>query len=111
MNEAQLGLSRSYADKIQSSNAEAAGVLLLVLDCGCIKAAPFNRHGDPVGRSALLRVIAGEKRRVCLRCRKDQGEDGARVLESTVLWLQPCLLSKRERDKILRKVLAGSAKR
>jgi hypothetical protein len=108
MNETQLALTKAYANKIQSSNTEAAGVALLVLDCGCIRAAPFNQAGDPAGGVALLRVIIGDKRRSCQRCQKDKGNNPARVQESTVLWFEPCPLSKKERKLTGRKILGGA---
>lgn len=111
MNEAQLGISRSYADKIQSSNREAVGVVLLLLDCGCIRAAPFDCRGELLGRAALLRVIAGDKRRICQKCRKDEGNNPARIQESTVLWFQPCSFSKREKEKMAKRILSGAGTR
>ena len=107
MKETQLALTKAYASKIQSSNTEAAGVALLVLDCGCIRAVPFDRAGDPAGGVALLRVIAGDKRRSCQRCQKDKGNNPARVRESTALWFEPCPLSKKERKLTERKILRG----
>ena len=105
MNETQLALTKAYANKIQSSNTEAAGVALVVLDCGCIRAAPFDRAGDPAGGVALLRVIIGGKRRSCQRCQKDKGNNPARLRESTVLWFEPCPLSKKEMKLTERKIL------
>lgn len=111
MNEAQLGISRNYADKIQASNREAVGVVLLVLDCGCIKAAPFDCRGESVGRTAQLRVISGDKRRICVKCRKDEGKNPDRIRESNLLWFQPCPFPKREREKLAKRILSGKGVR
>ena len=109
MDETQLALTKAYANKIRSSNTEAAGVAFLLLDCGCIRAAPFNRPGDPAGGVAVLRVIIGDKRRSCQRCQKDKGNNPARVQESTVFWFEPCLLSKKERKLMEKKILSVHA--
>jgi hypothetical protein len=109
MNEAQLGITKAYANKIQASHTEAAGVAFVVLDCGCIRAAPFNMAGDQAGGVAMLRVIIGEKRRTCQKCQRDKGNNPARVQESTFLWFEPCPLSKKERNLMAQKILGRDA--
>ena len=80
MNETQLALTKAYANKIQSSNTEAAGVALVVLDCGCIRAAPFDRAGDPAGGVTLLRVIIEDPARGARKIKATTPHDSGRVL-------------------------------
>jgi len=72
---------------IITNNVDAVAVVLLELNCGCMKVAGTSANGDQVGPMIMIPGLPPKKNRVpiCLKCMEDGGSPN-RIVSKGIMW-------------------------
>jgi hypothetical protein len=78
---------RIASQHITTNNIDAVAVVLLELNCGCMKVAGASANGDQVGPMIMIPGLPPKKNRVpiCLKCMEDDGSPN-RVIRRGIMW-------------------------
>lgn len=107
LNKMQWNVVNKWLGHVRSSNPEAIGLAVLVFDCGCLQAGPFDANGDQAGTVVHLGQLIDDETKLCEKCVIDGGAQ-ERVEKPFLLFFQPCPLGKEERDRIGAKIFCES---
>ncbi len=100
----QVAVAEAYLAKAKAGRqvTQAVGVAFLFFDCGCTKAAFFNASGSQSTPAVLLGGHEGE---ACDMCLAEGSVNSQAIHKAVIAWLEPCTLSKQERDAIAGRIL------
>lgn len=103
----QMKTAQLFAQYIEQTNPEAAGIALMFFECGCIQGGPFDGNGDQVGAITHLGQTIGGEIRVCDEC-VDDGGAPERVTRPAIVFFEPSNLTEERKGEISRKIFSAA---